>query len=132
MVDMAVPFHLGAIVAHQGLPVAHRGLAADERLIVAQTGEGVLPRDAMRRLGPRRFESLRSGNFETETGPTMVNASPSGSFPSPGGTIIIQAWDSEDVARFLKRHGNAVFDAQRHPTRNSRSMSTFKNINGGR
>ncbi len=60
-------FHAGGIVAHRGLIVpayAHAGLAMDERLIVAQTGEGILPRASMARLGRGRFEALRTGDFD--------------------------------------------------------------------
>ncbi|MBW1916396.1 MAG: hypothetical protein JRI57_00025 [Deltaproteobacteria bacterium] len=65
-------FHHGGVVkAHQGMvvPPSYLGgitnhLEADEKLIVAQTGEGILPRDSMARLGQKHFEALRTGQFE--------------------------------------------------------------------
>ena len=65
-------FHSGGIVMHRGglVPAAyaHGGLAVDERLIVAQTGEGILPRSSMARLGPGGFEALRRGDFAAGAG----------------------------------------------------------------
>jgi len=74
--DTGTEFHRGGTVMHGGgvieqaahvsnvlpfLPRAHRGLAVDERLIVAQTGEGILSRRDMRQLGgPAGFETFRS------------------------------------------------------------------------
>jgi hypothetical protein len=68
-----LPFHAGGVVMHAGGQVplyAHAGLRLlpDERLIVAQTGEGILPRTAMSRLGPGLFEALRRGDFVTAAG----------------------------------------------------------------
>ena len=58
-------FHGGGLVMHGGgrIPVAHGGLAVDERLIIAQTGEGILPRGSMAKLGAGNFEALRRGDF---------------------------------------------------------------------
>ena len=77
-------FHQGGIIkAHQGIYIhpsisaiarpplyAHSGLslAPDERLIIGQTGEGILPRPSMRKLGTGNFETLRTGNFEVGKG----------------------------------------------------------------
>lgn len=64
-----MPFHSGGIIAHSGLIVgnqlarAHSGLALDERIIIGQTGEGILPRSTMSKLGRRRFEALRRGDI---------------------------------------------------------------------
>jgi hypothetical protein len=59
-------FHEGGVVMHQGgILRAHQGLALDERLVVVQTGEGILSRRAMARLearyGPGAFERLNRG-----------------------------------------------------------------------
>jgi hypothetical protein len=61
-------FHGGGIVMHGGgivprVYTAHAGLSLkpDERLIRAQTGEGILPRSAMSRIGSGGFERLRQG-----------------------------------------------------------------------
>jgi len=59
-------FHAGGVVMHQGgILRAHQGLALDERLVVVQTGEGILSRRAMARLearyGPGAFERLNRG-----------------------------------------------------------------------
>ena len=52
-------FHSGGIIrAHDGY------LAKDERVIIAQTGEGILPRGSMASLGRENFEALRRGDFE--------------------------------------------------------------------
>lgn len=66
----ASAYHAGALVAHAGMLVAHGGLnlLPDERLIIAQTGEGILPRTAMRKLGPAMFEMLRRGDFDSGGG----------------------------------------------------------------
>jgi hypothetical protein len=65
-------FHQGGIVsAHQGVAVSTGGGGSEEQLILAQSGEGILPRESMARLGARNFEALRSGRFEVaqpETG----------------------------------------------------------------
>lgn len=45
-------FHRGGVVLP--FPRAHMGLAVDERMIIAQTGEGILNRAAMRRIGGAR------------------------------------------------------------------------------
>lgn len=60
--DWATSWHNGGMVAHSGAYVAHNGLlASDERMIIAQTGEGILSRDAMKNLGIDRFNMLNSG-----------------------------------------------------------------------
>jgi hypothetical protein len=68
-------FHQGGIVsAHQGITVSSGVLGSDETLILAQSGEGILPRESMARLGPENFEALRSGRFERaqpESGPRL-------------------------------------------------------------
>jgi len=72
----AIPFfHSGGMVP---VTYAHTGLSLlpDERLIVAQTGEGILPRAAMSKLGPGMFEILRRGAFTT--GPTGGGSAPGG------------------------------------------------------
>ncbi|MFZ5450274.1 MAG: hypothetical protein ACOZF2_00155 [Thermodesulfobacteriota bacterium] len=57
-------FHQGGIVAaHQGLTVSSGAGGSDEQLILAQSGEGILPRDSMSRLGEQNFEALRTGRF---------------------------------------------------------------------
>jgi hypothetical protein len=133
-----LPWHSGGIVAHAGALVAHRGLAPDERFILAQTGEGIIKRDTMReytRMGIS-FDDLNNARL-----PVVPISAPAASGREPSRTQVIehhyhetyhvQAWDSEGVGRFLKRHGNKVYDAQRHPVRNHRQLSNFKNINGG-
>lgn len=70
-------FHQGGVVkAHQGMVVSPSylvgtgsKLSSDEKLIVAQTGEGILPRDSMNRLGKENFEALRTGQFERMANP---------------------------------------------------------------
>jgi hypothetical protein len=94
-------FHEGGIVeAHRGLVVNPETLMADERLVKVQTGEGILPRDAMVRLGEDNFEALRSGRFEVNSG------SQGNSFAV---TIQVQSLDAAGVAgldwdRIVARH----------------------------
>ena len=58
-------FHQGGIVsAHQGTVVSPGTWGNDEALILAQAGEGILPRESMARLGENNFEALRSGRFD--------------------------------------------------------------------
>jgi len=89
-------FHQGGIVAaHQGL-----ALSGDEQLVLAQAGEGILPRESMTRLGERNFEALRTGQFEV---------APAAAPASYGITIQVQSLDAAGVAgldwdRVVKRH----------------------------
>ncbi|MEJ5329605.1 MAG: hypothetical protein WHT07_05605 [Desulfobaccales bacterium] len=94
-------FHQGGIVeAHRGMVVGPEALLSDERLVKVQTGEGILPREVMVRLGEENFEALRQGRF--------------GVVPSEGGaapqiTIQVQALDVQGVAgldwdRLVQRH----------------------------
>jgi hypothetical protein len=94
-------FHQGGIVeAHQGMVISPGTLMGDEQLIMAQAGEGVLPRESMARLGEKNFEALRSGRFE-----------PSGGTAAPryDVTIQVQTLDASGVAgldwdRLVQRH----------------------------
>jgi hypothetical protein len=101
VLDFGGLFHQGGVVtAHQGMVVAPETLMGDEQLILAQTGEGILPRDAMARLGESNFESLRTGRFDL---------TPGGSAPSYDITIQVQSLDTAGVAgldwdRVVQRH----------------------------
>jgi hypothetical protein len=57
--------HGGGVIAHSGLLVAHSGLAPDERIIKAQTGEGVIQRSAMATYRSRgiSFDDLNNGKI---------------------------------------------------------------------
>jgi hypothetical protein len=94
-------FHEGGVIeAHTGLAVAPESLLADERLIKVQTGEGILPRDAMVQLGEENFEALRSGRFQMNQGNTK---------PSYDITIQVQSLDAASVAgmdwgKVVQRH----------------------------
>jgi hypothetical protein len=75
-------------------------LMADEQLILAQKGEGVIPRESMARLGEKNFEALRSGKFDLNRGKTA---------PGFNVTIQVQALDASGVAgldwdRVVQRH----------------------------
>ena len=84
-------FHQGGIVAaHQGLTVSSGAWGDDEQLILAQSGEGILPRDSMARLGDQNFEALRTGRFEM----TRSAGSPRLNF-----TIQVQSLDAAGVNR---------------------------------
>ena len=94
-------FHQGGVVtAHEGMVVAPETRLGDEQLILAQAGEGILPRDSMARLGESNFEALRRGAFE-------VN--PGGGAPRYDITIQVQSLDAAGVAgldwdRVVARH----------------------------
>lgn len=84
-------FHQGGIVsAHQGLSVSPGLWGGDEQLILAQSGEGILPRESMARLGEESFEALRTGQFEV--------ARPAGG-PRLDVTIQVQSLDAAGVSR---------------------------------
>jgi hypothetical protein len=94
-------FHQGGMVtAHQGMVVAPETLLGDEQLILAQAGEGILPRDSMSRLGEANFEALRRGAFEV---------TPGGGAPRYDINIQVQSLDAAGVAgldwdRLVQRH----------------------------
>jgi hypothetical protein len=94
-------FHQGGVVtAHQGMVVPSGTLLSDEQLILAQTGEGILPREAMARLGEQNFEALRRGRFDL---------TPGGGAPRYDITIQVQSLDAAGVAgldwdRLVQRH----------------------------
>lgn len=84
-------FHQGGIVsAHQGLTVSPGAWGSDEQLILAQAGEGILPREAMSRLGEKNFEALRSGRLDL---------SPAGAAPRYDFSIQVQSLDAAGVNR---------------------------------
>ena len=84
-------FHQGGIVsAHEGLAVSPGAWSSEEQLILAQSGEGILPRESMARLGDQNFEALRTGQFElarTAGGPNLDV------------TIQVQSLDATGVSR---------------------------------
>ena len=84
-------FHQGGIIsAHQGLAVSPGAWGGEEQLILAQAGEGILPRETMTRLGERNFEVLRSGRFDL--------SSP-GAAPRYDISIQVQSLDAPGVSR---------------------------------
>lgn len=104
-------FHQGGLVrAHQGMVISPSyqtamsdKLEEDERLVVTQTGEGILPRDSMARLGLENFEALRRGQFE------KIPAAGQGSTSQYHIQIQVQAWDADSIAgvnweRLVRRH----------------------------
>jgi hypothetical protein len=94
-------FHQGGVVeAHQGMVVSPGTLMGDEQLIMAQAGEGVLPRESMARLGEKNFEALRTGRFDSSGGKAA---------PRYDVTIQVQTLDASGVAsldwdRVVQRH----------------------------
>jgi hypothetical protein len=65
VLDFGGWFHQGGVVsAHQGMVISPGTLMGDEQLIMAQAGEGILPRETMARLGDKNFEALRTGRFD--------------------------------------------------------------------
>jgi hypothetical protein len=101
VLDFGGLFHQGGVVAaHQGMVVSPGALMGDEQLILAQSGEGVLPREAMARLGEENFEALRTGRFELNR---------AGGTPAANITIQVQSLDAAGVAaldwdRVVQRH----------------------------
>jgi hypothetical protein len=100
VLDFGGIFHEGGIVeAHQGMVISPGTLMADEQLILAQKGEGILPRETMARLGEKNFEALRTGKFDSS----------GKSAPGFNVTIQVQALDASGVAglnwaRVVQRH----------------------------
>jgi hypothetical protein len=94
-------FHQGGVVeAHQGMVISPGTLMGDEQLIMAQAGEGILPRESMARLGEKNFEALRTGQFD---------ASGDRAAPRYDVTIQVQTLDASGVAgldwnRLVQRH----------------------------
>ncbi|MCJ7819202.1 MAG: hypothetical protein MUP25_05195, partial [Syntrophales bacterium] len=101
VLDFGGWFHQGGVVeAHQGMVISPGTLMGDEQLIMAQAGEGVLPRESMARLGEKNFEALRTGRFEPSGGKTA---------PRYDVTIQVQTLDASGVAgldwdRLVQRH----------------------------
>ena len=101
VLDFGGWFHQGGIVeAHQGMVISPGTLMGDEQLIMAQAGEGVLPRESMARLGEKNFEALRTGRFQPSGGKAA---------PRYDVTIQVQALDASGVAgldwdRLVQRH----------------------------
>jgi lambda family phage tail tape measure protein len=101
VLDFGGIFHAGGIVeAHQGMVISPGTLMADEQLILAQKGEGVLPRESMTRLGEKNFEALRTGKFDISGGKAA---------PGVNVTIQVQALDASGVVglnwdRVVQRH----------------------------
>ncbi len=108
-------FHQGGVVMHQGgmvpkfVPRFHTGgLAGDERMIIAQTGEGVLSRRGMQALG-----DLNKGNAGRSSPPVIVNMNVSAMDASSFGQFTMQ--NKEALAEAL---GAAMAD--NNPIRRSR------------
>jgi hypothetical protein len=69
VLDFGGWFHQGGIVeAHQGMVISPGTLMSDEQLIMAQKGEGVLPRESMTQLGEKNFEAPRTDKFDLAGG----------------------------------------------------------------
>jgi TP901 family phage tail tape measure protein len=67
-----LPFHHGGIVkAHRGLAVGY-----NERLILAQTGEGIVSRKGMRNLGTSGLADINAGRDVSSSEPVIVNIYP--------------------------------------------------------
>ena len=101
VLDFGGWFHQGGVVsAHQGMVISPGTLMGDEQLIMAQAGEGVLPRESMARLGEKNFEALRTGRFDASGGKAA---------PRFDVTIQVQTLDASGVAgldwdRLVQRH----------------------------
>jgi hypothetical protein len=101
VLDFGGWFHQGGIVeAHQGMVISPGTLMGDEQLIMARSGEGVLPRESMAWLGEKNFEALRTGRFDISGGKTA---------PRFDVTIQVQTLDTAGVAgldwdRLVHRH----------------------------
>jgi hypothetical protein len=101
VLDFGGWFHQGGVVsAHQGMVISPGTLMGDEQLIMAQAGEGILPRETMARLGDKNFEALRTGRFDL----TGSKAAPRFEV-----SIQVQTLDAAGVAhlnwdRLVQRH----------------------------
>jgi hypothetical protein len=101
VLDFGGWFHQGGVVsAHQGMVISPGTLMGDEQLIMAQAGEGILPRETMARLGDKNFEALRTGRFD------LAGSKAASHFEV---TIQVQTLDAAGVAglnwdRLVQRH----------------------------
>jgi hypothetical protein len=101
VLDFGGWFHQGGVVsAHQGMVISPGTVLDDEQLILAQTGEGILPRETKARLGDENFEALRTGRFDLAGGKVA---------PHFEVTIQVQTLDAAGVAalnwdRLVQRH----------------------------
>jgi hypothetical protein len=99
--DFGGIFHQGGVVeAHRGMAAAPETLLEDEQMVVVQSGEGILPRESMVRLGTENFEALRSGQFVKAAGQAA---------PRYDITIQVQSLDGASAAgldwdRVVQRH----------------------------
>jgi hypothetical protein len=99
-------FHSGGVIptyAHSGLR-----LQRDEIPIIAQSGEGILPRSTMAMLGDTGFEALRRGQTD---------------FLRPQGgnvhlAVNISATDAKSVQRLFAQNGSAITKALANQARN--------------
>lgn len=76
--------HTGGFIDALGLERYHRGgLLPDERVIVAQTGEGILNRQAMAQLGTDRLHAMNRGDSAGASVVNHVNVYVDGELNSP-------------------------------------------------
>jgi hypothetical protein len=67
-------FHTGGVVLPFKIPRAHAGLAVDERMIIAQTGEGILSRRGMAALSRLNSGQADGGGINISIGSINCNA----------------------------------------------------------
>lgn len=103
-----VTVHRGGFLGAGRLVYAHGGLNPDEVPAVLQTGEGVVNRRGMQSIGRGGLASLNRGQG-------MGGGSP---------VVIIQAWDSRDIARNSKQIETIISNAMR---RNSPMRADIRN-----
>lgn len=101
--DIDKMFHSGGMVNkyHNGGPVyAHSGyLASSEVPAILQTGEGVVSRRGMSRLGEGNLRKLNRGE--------ATNGEGEGGSPN---IFVIQAWDAQDITRNIGTISSALID----------------------
>jgi len=80
--SQADTFHTGGIIGRL-FPIAHNGLAIDERVIIGQTGEGVLSRRAMANMGRGTFDAWNRGERPGSGSTVHVTVNVDGYLDSP-------------------------------------------------
>jgi hypothetical protein len=103
-VDAIPILHGGGMIAHSGLLVAHNGLAPDERMILAQTGEGIIKRSTMAEYARQgiSFDMLNSGRLPVIPVPAGGQGGGGGSVTNVSVNVpqqVLQRLDRRDIRR---------------------------------
>jgi hypothetical protein len=127
----ALPFPANIAVAPEVAMAAGAGAMASGMSFTMASAEGgwwQVPRTTTTTLHPNEMVLPA---WAAERVRNMIQPGQSAQSPAPvQNHFHIQAWDSESMGQFVQRHSNVFYNAQCQPLRNSRPISTWKNING--